>query len=185
MAAADKSHVSLSPHPACAYLETFMVRLMRAGDSVEFVTGSKTGGSASPSSPSSPWSPWSPSSIPLPECLINEEPDHQRTADLLRHFMATGPRLQVMPGAVIDPVFEELCKIDWTLDSTATAISKLTQIRKKAVAAIVSTREDLPLEEIAERADEIERSIGHVMTLSRWMGLCAARKTYLLGMMMA
>lgn len=179
MAAADKSHVSLPPHPACAYLETFLGRLMRAGDSVEFVTGGKTSVSMASSSSSSS------SPIPLPECLINEVPDHQRTAELLRHFMATGPRLQAMPGAVIDPVFEELCQIDWALNSMATAISKLSQLRKKAVAAIVSTREDLTLEEITERADEIERSIGHAVTLSRWMGLCAARKMDVLGMMVA
>lgn len=171
MSGADKTHKTR------AHLELFLTRLMRTGDSIEFVEGGTSTSSSTTSSTVPAFS------IPLPECLINEVPDHQKTAELLRHFMATGPRLEVMGGSGVDPVFEELCQIDWTLNSIATAISKLSKLRKKAVAAIVSIREDLALEEIAERADEIERSVGHAVTLSRWMGLCVARKMDVLGMM--
>lgn len=97
--------------------------------------------------------------------------------------MATSPRLEVMPGSVVDPTFEELCLLDWTLHAMNTSLIKLGALRKRGIASFVARRDDFSLEEMTERAEEIEQSISHSMTISRWAGMCLARRNDLLRMM--
>jgi hypothetical protein len=165
-------------------IEAFIAQLMKSGDVkyVESQAGNSSG--AASSVPPSSSRPSARRHAPLfPDCIdANEICEHPKTAELLRHFMASSPRLQVMPGSTVDPTFEELCTIDWSLNAMSTTLSKLASVRKKGIAAIVAGREDLALEDVTERADEIELAMSHALTLSKWIGMCLARRSAILSL---
>lgn len=153
-------------------LSSFIAQLMKSGD-MEYVTGRESRTKRSGDD------------VPFPSCIADDLAAHPKTADLLRHFMSTSPRLQAIPGShtPIDPTFEELCTIDWALNAMSTTQDKLATLRRKGIAAIVSCPEVLALQDVAERADEIELAIDHAITLSKWTGMCLARRSQLLALM--
>jgi hypothetical protein len=56
-------------------------------------------------------------------------------------------------------------------------ISKLRILRSKSLAKLVEPKEEeASLQEVVSLAEEIEVTIQHAIVVSRWIGLCTARR---------
>ena len=145
------------------------MRQMRlGGEDVVYVSTSKGGGTGGSCSSVV---------VTLPSCLDPEVADYKKTADIVRRVMLSTPHLQVMHNSTIDPTFAELCSIDWTIHSMQETISKLRILRSKSLAKLVAPKEEeASLQEVVSLAEEIEVTIQHAIVVSRWIGLCTARR---------